>query len=288
MTTLYDLQAAVANAVADGNFARGSDNLLDQLKKSREMFRADWEEYILFLQRCRGYADDYMALCKFASTHPPSQSVAPSTEMLATAKKLVADTQVLRSKHERDFTELRQHQSSLVYLFRRSSTVTVKNRTRPANGGKWFRSNLHVMKHTNHIILDKPRSNSVDPTLHQFVQAAEASLRPDGPKAFQAAEKALNAIHTSLRDFTAVWEGQTDHLYAVLSKPDDALPKPQELKNLMLRWGRYRQEIQAAVSSISASSDAATVDAVGATQTKKTKDNRTPSFWQRFFRTIKY
>jgi hypothetical protein len=134
-------------------------------------------------------------------------------------------------------------------------------------------------------LLDK-RSNSVDPTLHQFVQVAEASLRPDGIKALRAAEAALTAIHTSLRDFTAVWEDQKDHLSTVLSKPEDALPKPQELKDLVESWERHRQEIQAAVSSISASSDAATVDAVGATQTKKA-DNRTPSFWQRLFRMIK-
>jgi hypothetical protein len=131
--------------------------------------------------------------------------------------------------------------------------------------------------------LGKLRSNSADSTLHQFIQAAEASLRPDGPRALRASETALNLIHTSLRDFVAVWEGQKDHLSAILTKPEDALPKPQELKKLMERWGAYRQEIQAAVSSISASADAATVDALGATQTKKAKDSRPASFWQRFF-----
>jgi hypothetical protein len=84
-----------------------------------------------------------------------------------------------------------------------------------------------------------------------------------------------------------VWDGQKDHLSAILSKPEDALPKPQELKNLMQRWGGYRREIQAAVSSISASSDAAAVDAVGATQSRRGKDNRSASFWQRFFRRFK-
>jgi len=136
MATLYDLQAAVANAVAEG---KGSENLLIQLKRSRDIFRAGWEEYILFLQQCRGYADDYIALCKFSSTHPQSQSVLPSTEMLATAIKLVADIQGLKKQHEENFTELQKYTNSLVNIFRRSSTVMVKNKTRLASGGKWFR-----------------------------------------------------------------------------------------------------------------------------------------------------
>jgi hypothetical protein len=136
MATLYDLQAAVANAVAEG---KGSENLLIQLKKSRDYFRAGWEEYILFLQQCRGYADDHIALCKFSSTHPQSQSVLPSTEMLATAIKLVADIQGLKKQHEEGLTEFQKYKHSLVYVFRRSSTVMVKKRTRLANGGKWFR-----------------------------------------------------------------------------------------------------------------------------------------------------
>jgi len=261
MTALYDLQAAVANTVAEGY---GSSTLLDQLKRSREVFRANWEEYIQFLRRCRGYADDYIALCKYSSPRSSSHSVMPATELLATAKKLFGDAQILTNKHDQDFAELRKHKSSIVFLFRRSSTLIVRNKARLANA-------------------DRVRSHSADSTLHQFVQAAEASLRPDGPRALRASETALNAIHTSLRDLTAVWEGQKDHLSAILSKPEDALPKPLELKNLMQRWGGYRRDIQLAVSSISESSDAATVDAVGATQIRSGKDSRSPSFWQRFF-----
>jgi hypothetical protein len=137
MTALYDLQAAVANAVADG---KGTSTLLDHLKKCRDVFRANWEEYMAFLQRCRGYADDYIALCKYSSTRSPSQSVAPSMELLATAKRLLAEAQVLRSKHEQDFAELRKYKSSIVFLFRRSSTLIVRNRARLANGGEWLGS----------------------------------------------------------------------------------------------------------------------------------------------------
>jgi hypothetical protein len=91
---------------------------------------------------------------------------------------------------------------------------------------------------------------------------AEASLRPDGLQVLRGAETALNALHTSLRDLTAVWEGQIDHLSVVISKPEDALPTPQELRNLTEKWRRYRRGIQVAVASISTSSDAMIVDAV--------------------------
>jgi hypothetical protein len=73
----------------------------------------------------------------------------------------------------------------------------------------------------------------------------------------------------SLTDLTVFWRGQTDQLSEILSKPD-ALPKHQ-LGELEQIWGRYRSAIQAGISSISASSDAATVDAVGASQASSKK-----------------
>jgi hypothetical protein len=125
---------------------------------------------------------------------------------------------------------------------------------------------------------DKLRANSVDSTLHQFVQAAEASRRPDGSQALRASEIALDVIRTSLRDLSAVWEGQVDYISGILLKSQDALPERQELKDLMERWGSYRGDIQAAVSSISASSDA-----TAAIHDGKGCSDHPPSFWQRFF-----
>jgi len=134
--------------------------------------------------------------------------------------------------------------------------------------------------------LDKQRSNTAENTLREFVQVAEASLHPDGFQALRASETALDAIGTSLRDFVRVWEGQIDDLLAIQSKPGDAVPKSQELKNHMERWGRYRREIQIGVSSISASSDAAAVNPVGATRTKIVTDGirSRGSIWRRLFR----
>lgn len=120
MTSLYDLQAAVMNK------GKSSEKLLVQLKRRREFFRKNWEEYILFLQQCRGYADDYIALCKF-STRTSTVSLLPLKELLATSRKLFGEAQGMQKNHEREFTELRQYQRGLASIFRgrRSATVPI-------------------------------------------------------------------------------------------------------------------------------------------------------------------
>jgi hypothetical protein len=127
MTSLYDLQAAVTNK------GKASESFLIQLKKRREFFRKNWEDYILFLQQCRGYADDYIALCKYSSTHTSIVSLIPLKELLATSKKLSGEAQGMQRKHEKEFTELRQYQRGLASIFRRSSTVPMP---RPREPGK--------------------------------------------------------------------------------------------------------------------------------------------------------
>lgn len=82
-------------------------------------------------------------------------------------------------------------------------------------------------------------------------------------------------------DIAAFWGGQIDHLSDILSDPN-AFPKHQ-LGDLEQKWGFYRLAIQAGISSISASSDAATVDAVGASDTKGTKPDWTSKFLQSIF-----
>jgi hypothetical protein len=150
MAALYDLQSAATNTVTE---AKTSITLLDQLKIRRDDFRANWEEYIQFLQRCHGYADDYIALCRYASaTCSPSQSEVPSRELLADAKQLLRDSQVLRNKHEEALTELRQHKTRLIFMFRRSSTLMIKNKAQLARQGKWLYPSSLIMKFIKHAI----------------------------------------------------------------------------------------------------------------------------------------
>lgn len=136
MTAFYNLQTAIVNAVSEG---KGSPALLIQMKKSKDIFRAHWEEYVLLLQRCHGYADDYLALCGFFSRHPPSQSVVPSAELLEMAKRLLSEIQILGEKHDKDAEEFRKCNSRIDFLFGRSSTaVIVKKKVRSVKGGKWL------------------------------------------------------------------------------------------------------------------------------------------------------
>jgi hypothetical protein len=122
MTSLYDLLVAVTNE------GKASESLLVQLKKRREVFRNNWEDYILLLRQCREYADDYMALCKYSSTHSSIVSLMPWKELLATSKELFGDAQRMQRKHEKESTELRQYQRGLASIFRQSSTVPVTRR----------------------------------------------------------------------------------------------------------------------------------------------------------------
>lgn len=139
------------------------------------------------------------------------------------------------------------------------------------------------------------RSSSLDSSLDQFVHAAEASLRPDGTHVLHATESGLIGIRDALRDIHIFWEGQRDHVTNVLEQKATMLPPPQEVRELSEKWGRYRAAIQAAVSSISISSDAATVDAADAVRatpkpnadepfdTRKGARERSGSFLYRLF-----
>jgi hypothetical protein len=100
IAALYNLQAAVVIE------EKISNTLFYQLGECRVGFVANWEGYIQFLRRCHGYANDFIALCKYVSRWR-SQSVVPSRELLVDAKRLPADAQILRNKHEKPFTELR-------------------------------------------------------------------------------------------------------------------------------------------------------------------------------------
>lgn len=127
MTSLYSLQTAVANSVTGG---RGSIALLNQLKTSRESLRETWEEYIRFLERCRGYAEDYIALCKYSATHSRKKSAAPAIDLLSLSRKLLEETQGLKDKHEKEYAQLRQYRSSLLHLFRRPTSVMMIDKVR--------------------------------------------------------------------------------------------------------------------------------------------------------------
>ena len=120
----------------------------------------------------------------------------------------------------------------------------------------------------------------------QFIQIANASLRPDGAQALKASNEALAVIDTSLRDLNVFWRDQVDQL-ASASKPGSTFRlTKEELRRAEEMWKRYQSVLQRVISSISASSDAVQVDPVGAPQPRGATGGRKGggSFWSKFFR----
>src|SRR5262245_59078173 len=114
MAGLYRLQTALINtftqhqSLSDGHF-------LEDFKKNREIFRADLEKCILFLQDCYGYADDYIALCEFAVAEPTSpQTWVLLQDVVTGARKVLTEAKAVKGRHERMFMELQNHKPKLL------------------------------------------------------------------------------------------------------------------------------------------------------------------------------
>lgn len=135
MASLHDLQTAVAIAVAN---SKRYQTLLDSLKISRCNLRETWEELIPFLERCNSYTDDYISLCKYATTHPISDAVVPAADLLNIAKTLIGEGRALETKHDKEFAEIRRFNlKARALLTGRSSTSTSIWMSRGSRG-KWF------------------------------------------------------------------------------------------------------------------------------------------------------
>jgi hypothetical protein len=100
----------------------------------------------------------------------------------------------------------------------------------------------------------------------QFVQIANASIRPDGDKALKASNAALAVIGTSLLDLDVFWKDQVDQLASASKLGGKFRLTNDDLRRSAETWGRYQSVLQRVISSISASSDAVRVNPVGAPQ----------------------
>lgn len=71
-------------------------------------------------------------------------------------------------------------------------------------------------------------------------------------------------MSTSLRDIVVFWKDHVDYLSTISSKGARFQPMNPGPENSAQTWTRYQSVLLAAISSISASSDAVLVNAVGA------------------------
>ena len=74
----------------------------------------------------------------------------------------------------------------------------------------------------------------------------------------RSSEVALEATQNALTDLNKFWEDQRDHVSTLLYGRE-SLSSTVPIQNLVGIWVGYQPTIQAAISSISASSDAVTV-----------------------------
>jgi hypothetical protein len=123
MAGLYRLQTALINTSAQRRSLIGRQ-ILEDFEKNREIFRADWEKVILFMQQCYGYADDYISLCEFAvadSTSP--QNWVFLQDVVTMAKKVLVEAKAVKDRHERIFTELRSYRPKLLSALRNDTSA---------------------------------------------------------------------------------------------------------------------------------------------------------------------
>ena len=95
-----------------------------------------------------------------------------------------------------------------------------------------------------------------------FIQAAQAALNPDGKSSLHESFAAFDQIGTSLHDIVIFWKDQIEGLDAILPKSEmKRSPPMDEIATSAHKWRLTHVPLLAAISSISESSDAVTVNA---------------------------
>jgi hypothetical protein len=138
------------------------------------------------------------------------------------------------------------------------------------------------------------RASNIDPSHNGLLEAVHESINPDGPNALAESLAALDQMSTALSDVLVFWENHIDKLAVLSSVPTARFPfTSEELTSYVDAWKRHQTVLLTATSSISASSDAVTVNAPGApSRTERGEDasrvedenTRSMSLWQCFKR----
>ena len=116
MVALFKLQTALINYF----LSKGSKGLVEAFQHIRNGLRADWEKYILFLQGCQGYGEDYSLLCEYSITRKPAERLAFARDVLAMASNLSQEVTMLRVKHERTLSDVNMQTKKLPPTFFKS------------------------------------------------------------------------------------------------------------------------------------------------------------------------
>lgn len=271
MVALFNLQTALINYYSK----RSSKGLIEAFQTIRDAFRADWEKYILFFQGCQGYGEDYISLCQYAATHKPADTLAFARDVLGMARNLSRDVATLKRTHEKALADIELHTKKLPTEFRKPS-----GQRSPSN--YYYDVNISL---TDPFPLTDPLHSAANAeSLANFVEMANASLRPDGNQALMDSNEALRMMGTSLRDLDTFWRDQVDQLAAVAKPGSMFRPSKEELRQSAEMWRRNQSALQRVISSISASSDAVQVDPVGAPERRKERGrSKKGGFWSKFF-----
>lgn len=115
MAALFNLQTALVNYFSNKN----SKGLVEAFQKIRDMLRADWDSSVLFLQRCQGYAGDYISLCQYSAMRQAPETLAFAKDVLEMAKSLSQEVSVLRTKHEKVLNDVEKHAKNLPAEFQK-------------------------------------------------------------------------------------------------------------------------------------------------------------------------
>jgi hypothetical protein len=126
----------------------------------------------------------------------------------------------------------------------------------------------------------KPKYASTEDVSPKFYDTIQASLNPDGGKALEDSYDSLRQISIALGDLFNFWKDHNDQLVAIHEHREEFPTTAEELEKLADSWRNEQSALLAAISSISSSSDAVTVNATG--DPAYTMKRHQGGFWRLF------
>jgi len=237
VATLYTLHTALINTLAVTN------PLLDQFRRSRDAFRLECNNLMLFLQHCHGHAEAYASFCQFTLSRSPSECLAPFSDIFVGATKILREADDITFEHKKRYKELlafTQAVPSPTFSRSRGKRCFLDS-SRPFSNGP-----VHAVR----------RRASPDASASQFLPAAHAALRPGILQSESTSHLALEDIGILLGEILAFWDDHFVHLAAVSERRVELIRPRIEVLKSVESWTRYQSILLAAISSIAESSDA--------------------------------
>ena len=209
------------------------------------------------LQNSYNYSSEYLSLCDILATEAAnSEALWIFYDVCALARKIYDEAAHVKMRHKKVYDELKRRGSKVSTVL--SDAAKVSN-IGGVCGNQMARQSSLTRQRSAFRVANQRCDRS--PDVSAFVEAAHASLHPDGKASLLDSYSALDQVGFALADLVAFWKDHVNGLFAISSKRGSSRPL-DELRASEGRWKSAQPALLTAISSISASSDAVTVNAI--------------------------